>query len=506
MKSVIDMIEKLKSEAPFDIVPYVCPDDDAGYMLEDLRDHFNTLHAVARTIAPERIIGFNTGYGYGAAALLHGAPGASYEGVGVSEHAAAWTRQLISAYPKVSLTAEGRPAVNGTWDLMEISGVCDGDYLFTTLERYACRSRWFAVSINLMAVNDSIAFSFWLIKYHKLVKYAHLIPTRQGLWLVEMHNVPGQASTTGNLNYKDVEQFYTGEYFLTDCGGYPQFRKFKGKELAEPRLVVIYNMVSPEPGMQILDVGCGRGELAFALAKSGATVHAIDYSADAANLAKSTYGDLEICRSGRLTFEQQDLFAAEFAGQFDVIIAADFIEHIDSALEEVAIKKLRDSLKPGGRLIIHTAPNLLNYRYAYKRRRKLAGEAGAYLPPNPRTFYEQMVHINEQTPARLNRLMRRTFPAVLTWVASDPDPRGSLMDKRRNGILIHGLSIFSIASDASVTRQEILDRLYPQQAGMNVEPAASIAGSSKVLLKQIWGRMATYLAGFITGEQRNKNR
>lgn len=512
MKSAVEMIETVKLQSSFDIVQYACPDDDTGFMLVDLQDHFNTLHALAKTLTPERIVSFNTGYGYGAAALLHGAPFASFEGYYLAEApaaAVAWTEQLLAPYPNANLAAEARPLLHSTYDLLEITGAGDGDYLFATLERYACRSRWFVVSMNSQPVNDTLAFSFWLRKYDKLIRHAGFLPTRQGLWLVEMKLATGQTLSPDSLNYKDTEQFYTGEYFLTDCGGYPQFRKSEGKELAEPRLVAIYNLAAPGPGMHILDVGCGRGELAFALAQAGAEVLAIDYAADAAALAQSTYGDLEICRSRKLVFEQQDLFTAEFDGQFDLIIAADFIEHIDASLEETAIEKLHASLKPGGRLIIHTAPNLLNYHYAYKRRRQQAAQAGSYLPPNPRSFYEQIVHINEQTPARLKRLLRRSFLSTVTWVASDAYPAGTLVDKQRHGILLQGLSIFSIASDASVTPQEIRGKLFPQLPEVHeTEPVKADLQppAVKSLLKVAIGRIAAYLTGTFTGGQRNKNR
>jgi 2-polyprenyl-3-methyl-5-hydroxy-6-metoxy-1,4-benzoquinol methylase len=525
MMSVIDMIESIKLDAPFDIVSYACPEDQASYLLEDMRDHFNTLHAVGKAIAPDRILGCNICYGYGAAALLHAAPGASYEGLHAAaspDHAVAWAEQMLAAYPKACMAAESS-LLHETYDLMEISGTGDGDYLFSTLERYACRSSWFVASMNMMAVNDTMALSFWLRKYHKLIRHAHLLPTRQGIWLVEMKEASGRTLSPDTLSYKDTEQFYTGEYFLTDCGGFPQFRKSNGLELSEPRLVAIYALASPGPGMRILDVGCGRGELAFALAQAGAEVLAIDYSADAAALARNTYGELEICKSRKLIFEQQDLFAAEFVGQFDLVIAADFIEHIDSALEETAIRKLHAFLKPGGKLIIHTAPNLLNYRYAYKKRRQLAQRAGSYLPPNPRTFYEQVVHINEQTPARLRRLLRRSFSSAVTWVASDPDARGTLAHDRRNDLMVQGLSIFSVASDVPVRREEILDKLSQRQVEMNgpgaVTPNAQtladvgVQGHSKSELPafirkiaKISIRLAGCLTSFIAGEQRSKYR
>lgn len=515
MPSIFDTIESLKTDFPFDILPFACPHDETGYLLCDFKDHFNTLHAVARAISPSTILGCNIQFGYAAAALLTAVPNAIYSTVTAPhtpDHATSWAAALVKSFTAEVMEKEGYTLSCKSYDLIDVNGTGDGDYLFETLDRYACRCRWFAVSLEHATPQDSMALALWTRKYRNIVRRASFLPTMKGLWLFEMKFPDKESSNTEEADYKGLEQYYTSEYFLTDCGGYPQFRKFQGKELAEPRLMTIYNLVAPKPGMCILDVGCGRGELAFALAQAGAKVHAIDYSADAANLAKSTYGALDICKDGRLVFEHQDLFTAGFDCRFDAIIAADFIEHIDSKLEEAAVGKLRGFLKPGGRLIIHTAPNLLNYRYEYKKRRHLAQQAGSYLPPNPRTFYEQVVHINEQTPARLKRLMKRSFPSNVTWVASDPCPLGTLLDKRRDGILIQGLSIFSIASDMQLKEQDIFDRLLPQQTQCLGTEQTRVAAQAKAVAEdnslygKLRGMISKHLKWLFEEEQRNDKR
>lgn len=468
--SIVDQIEQIIENTDFDITSYVCPNDDTGFMLEDMKDYYRILYAVGCAVEPQKILVFNVAFGYGAMALLNAAPDASLEGVHSpfsSSCSVDWSNELISHFAYAKTVEPSSQVKYETYDLIELVGIGDGDYIFMTLERYACRSRWFVVSYDWLSINDTMALAFWIRKYNKLIRSTHMLPSRKGLWLIEMQSPSGQTLSSDSLKYKDIEQYYTGEYFLTDCGGYPQFRRSQGKELAEPRLMTICEIVSPVEGKRILDVGCGRGELAYALALKGAEVVAIDYAEGAVSLAQKTYQELDVCKSRQLVFEQRDLFAAEFDSQFDIVIAADFIEHIDSSLEQMAIRKLHAFLKPGGKLIIHTAPNLLNYRYTYKKRRQLAKLALSYLPPNPRSYYEQIVHINEQTPARLKRLLRRSFPHALIWVASDLDPCGTLLNKSRNGILTQGLSIFSVASDSELIKEEIVEKLSRLDSQMN---------------------------------------
>ncbi len=106
-------------------------------------------------------------------------------------------------------------------------------------------------------------------------------------------------------------------------------------------------------------------------------------------------------------------------------------------------------------------------------------------------------------------------------MASDPDARGTLVRNHRDDLMIQGLSIFSVASDTPVTREEILEKFSQQQVETNrpgvVAPNAQTLadmgaqGTPKrelpVFIRElakIPGRMAKYLAGFIAGEQRNK--
>lgn len=87
------------------------------------------------------------------------------------------------------------------------------------------------------------------------------------------------------------------------------------------------------PAARVLEVGCGQGELARALARSGYDVVAIDPDAPE--------GDL---------FRRVSLEEFETGEPFDVVVASRSLHHIHDLAGAVA--KIVGLLRPGGRLIL----------------------------------------------------------------------------------------------------------------------------------------------------------
>jgi ubiquinone/menaquinone biosynthesis C-methylase UbiE len=74
---------------------------------------------------------------------------------------------------------------------------------------------------------------------------------------------------------------------------------------------------------RVLDVGCGKGELAHDVAVStGARVTGIDFNADVLAFARSRFGD------GAVDFVQADALAYEPDAPFDVVVLSNVLEHI----------------------------------------------------------------------------------------------------------------------------------------------------------------------------------
>ena len=98
---------------------------------------------------------------------------------------------------------------------------------------------------------------------------------------------------------------------------------------------------------RVLDVGCGGGILAEALAAEGATVTGIDPSEQSLAAAR------EHARRAGLTIDYrrgtaEDLSGAGLEGTFDLVFAVDVLEHVDDL--ERTIAGIARVLAPGGGL------------------------------------------------------------------------------------------------------------------------------------------------------------
>lgn len=102
-------------------------------------------------------------------------------------------------------------------------------------------------------------------------------------------------------------------------------------------------------GLKVLDVGCGGGLLAEAMAQKGAAVVGIDASDKAIAVATA-----HAAQSG-LSIDYRETTAEDLAKtgvQFDVITAFEIVEHVANLKSFIA--SLSKLLKPGGLLLIAT--------------------------------------------------------------------------------------------------------------------------------------------------------
>jgi SAM-dependent methyltransferase len=194
------------------------------------------------------------------------------------------------------------------------------------------------------------------------------------------------------------------------------------------------------PGMKVLDVGCGRGEILRHCARLGADAYGIDYAPVAIDLAnKVVAGERQSPgKMGAAHVAQADAKVLPFPNDyFDRVLMFDVVEHLfpwelDQSMAEVK-RVLRSpdpaSGKPGGVFIVHTAPNVWYDRYAYpvvRLVRRLMGQ-GARYPKNPRLLNVAAnadVHVNEQSQWSLGRTLRRAgLRHVKVWLDSPPQNR-----------------------------------------------------------------------------------
>lgn len=221
---------------------------------------------------------------------------------------------------------------------------------------------------------------------------------------------------------------YTEEYFLTACEGYDEFTASEGEHLSR-RLAAAFKLAEITPGMTILDVGCGRGEILRHCAQLGANAYGVDYAEVAVNMSQRVIEPLEGIAPGKTAVGQADAKRLPFASEaFDRVLMFDVVEHLHPWELHEAMLEVRRVLKPDGRFIIHTAPNVWYDKYAYplvRRVRTALGEGDKY-PKDPRQFgvaVNQHVHVNEQSLWSMQQALKQAGFSGRVWLDSPPQNR-----------------------------------------------------------------------------------
>ena len=116
------------------------------------------------------------------------------------------------------------------------------------------------------------------------------------------------------------------------------------------RLEWIENLISLK-GLQVLDVGCGGGILADAMARKGAEVLGIDLAGKALKVAQ--LHALEAQTAGVQYREiSAEALAEEQPGTFDVVTCMEMLEHVPDP--SLVVKACATLVKPGGHVFFST--------------------------------------------------------------------------------------------------------------------------------------------------------
>ena len=174
-----------------------------------------------------------------------------------------------------------------------------------------------------------------------------------------------------------------------------------------------YVMAHARPGAKVLDIGCGSGNLALALASGGLNVTGCDYGSDAIAAAKEKLGRMVV--AGSADFGNFEL--SELSDRWDYIVMSDVVEHLSVDELKQLFSECKNLLNPHGEIVIHTPNGRMHYWNQKRVRffdfyhflkhivRMCAGrdKKMAYLKD---AFYDQ-THINIMTPGELRRILQQ---------------------------------------------------------------------------------------------------
>lgn len=152
-------------------------------------------------------------------------------------------------------------------------------------------------------------------------------------------------------------EIYSSEYYASMRGGYED-----GKAVFYRN--ALKGVAGRIDGKVVLDVGCGRGELAELLLREGAAkVVAVDFSPVAVELTRARLESAGM-DPARYEVRQCDITAPhpEWEGRFDYIFMLDVIEHLPKGDLEKGMANCRAFLKEQGEIHFHTFPTRLPHR------------------------------------------------------------------------------------------------------------------------------------------------
>jgi 2-polyprenyl-3-methyl-5-hydroxy-6-metoxy-1,4-benzoquinol methylase len=172
--------------------------------------------------------------------------------------------------------------------------------------------------------------------------------------------------------------------------------RYDGRDPAEAAYVERYAaLVYAHAHGRVLDLGCGHGFLTCRIAERAEVTEVVGID---------RIGDFRSAHP-KVRFLSRDLArAADLPGEFDVVVATEFIEHLSEAAFAALLPRIAAALKPGGRFVGSTPPN----------------------PTPAPTFSGSPFHEREYQPEALAALLRRLFVDVdvrvhdsdlMTWVA-----------------------------------------------------------------------------------------
>ncbi|MFQ5858718.1 MAG: methyltransferase domain-containing protein [Anaerolineae bacterium] len=206
---------------------------------------------------------------------------------------------------------------------------------------------------------------------------------------------------------------YSEDLLLTFSGDeYADFLAGGGRQL-RPRLARALELANLAPGMHVVDIGCGRGEITLHAARRGAVVTAVDFSEDCLDITSRTLKLGPPAARARVRLARADGAALPLADKSaHRVFCLDVVEHLQPWQFRLALAEIRRVLRPDGYAVIHTLPNRWALDIGYPLMRCL----WPGLPAEPRSAYEQQVHVNELDPIRLSRAIGEAGLQSRVWL------------------------------------------------------------------------------------------
>lgn len=162
---------------------------------------------------------------------------------------------------------------------------------------------------------------------------------------------------------------YDDKYYSDEMtpGFNQHFVKHRGRLLVKHRMDDL-DLVKLYPGMKLLDLGCGRGELVMFCGSKGINSYGIEYSEAGINIGRKN--SLAFCKNNELRNIHLIRGTATHLpfpnSYFDRIMSWEVLEHLYQWQFEKCLEEIYRILKPEGIAVLDTSPNEWYQYKAYR--------------------------------------------------------------------------------------------------------------------------------------------
>jgi 2-polyprenyl-6-hydroxyphenyl methylase/3-demethylubiquinone-9 3-methyltransferase len=194
---------------------------------------------------------------------------------------------------------------------------------------------------------------------------------------------PAQTNNpAGNIDAAEIAKFEAAAHRFWDVDG-----EFKPLHKLNPVRARYVQERAKLQGARVLDVGCGGGLLAEALARAGAVVTAIDLAPTMIETARLHALDSGLAIDYRVA--SAETLAETHAGDFDVVTCMEMLEHVPDPAASLAV--LARLARPGGDVFIST----INRNFKSFALAIVAAEYVARLVPRGTHEYDRLLKPSE---------------------------------------------------------------------------------------------------------------
>jgi 2-polyprenyl-3-methyl-5-hydroxy-6-metoxy-1,4-benzoquinol methylase len=461
MPDMVEEILKTAERSTYDFRETAHPEDPLRHLFPEWVPYYRMKWAIARVLQPDSILEIGVRFGYSALAFLNASPSARYVGIdldlptfGGSVGAINWARKACRLYDAKFFIADSTKMERfpgARYDLIHVDGQQDGAATTHDLTLAASQADCILLDGYFWSRSNLFSASDFLYRYRDLIECSYVIPGYAGELLIKLRaQDPQKAIVEGGHN------FVSARGHTRDCYLHDEIYRHAGGVEAENRcLEAIARLAGAGAVGRALNLGYGGGELALKLAGRGFDVTTIDDSENGVRAAPESINSNQrsICS---ISLQSSDVKAADLEGQYGVVVAVDILEHMRPAELDRLYQRTAEHLSRNGLFIVHAYPNLWYYKYEHHRRLKVARQIGAYLPSEPRTRYELLLHVNEQSPRALKKQLSKYFPHVLVWFGSPERIEDNLARRFSISDMRASPDLFAVASHSHISISKLL--------------------------------------------------